>query len=114
MEDAIVRARIRLEHEERLSWPRRLEQAALAVPHPHLELALLSSAMHRAWELSWTLMSMAPWEHTPNLSPRLPALASVAGKQWVALVLCTHGSACCKALEGMPSSGQYTYSSCCG
>ena len=31
MEDAIVRARIRLEHEERLSWSRRLEQAALAV-----------------------------------------------------------------------------------
>ena len=31
MEDAIVRARIRLEQEERLSWSRRLEQAALSV-----------------------------------------------------------------------------------
>ena len=31
MEDAIVRARIRLEHEEQTSWSRRVEQAALAV-----------------------------------------------------------------------------------
>jgi len=31
MEDAIVRARIRLEHEEQTSWSRRMEQAALAV-----------------------------------------------------------------------------------
>ena len=31
MEDAIMRARLRLEHEERASWARRLEQAALAV-----------------------------------------------------------------------------------
>ena len=36
MEDAIVRARIRLEHEERLSWSRRLEQAALAVRTPRI------------------------------------------------------------------------------
>ena len=31
MEDAIMRARLRLEHEERSSWARRLEQAVLAV-----------------------------------------------------------------------------------
>ena len=41
MEDAIVRARIRLEHEERLSWSRRLEQAALAVRSNALRLAWL-------------------------------------------------------------------------
>ena len=31
MEEAITRARMRLEHEESTSWSRRLEQAALAV-----------------------------------------------------------------------------------
>ena len=34
MEDAIARARARLEHEDRLSWSRRLEQGALAVRIP--------------------------------------------------------------------------------
>ena len=34
MEEAITRARMRLEHEESASWSRRLEQAALAVRLP--------------------------------------------------------------------------------
>ena len=34
MEDAIARARARLEHEDQLSWSRRLEQGALAVRIP--------------------------------------------------------------------------------
>ena len=51
MEDAIVRARIRLEHEERLSWSRRLEQAALAVRPCTIHQQGHASSMHCAWLL---------------------------------------------------------------
>ena len=58
MEEAIVRARMRLEHEERTSWPARLEQAALAVRPLPVSVPFLSSSQSPFDPASYSTLSL--------------------------------------------------------
>lgn len=70
MEEAITRARMRLEHEESASWSRRLEQAALAVRLPCLcgpqGLALCISVSQHA--RGWVCRAQRPIALLPALA----------------------------------------------
>ena len=77
MEDAIVRARIRLEHEEQTSWSRRVEQAALAVSNQTMHnTSVTSVVLQIPSQINTSLPDRGPTVSIPYLTNHLAIIRS--------------------------------------